>query len=219
MTRRVRLAASGLLLGLLLGLPGCGTLRPALVQTRVAETHAGLLQRVAVVPFQPRADLEHGADPRAVSHADAADLVTRFVAETLAERGFEVVAPNDLLIAFEATGRVLPREDAAAVAALAAEKFGATSVVLGHVSGYREREGGAGGSLRPASVSFELMLHAAPGGELAYVARFDHTQVALSANLFVAARYPGGGTRWLTAADLARWGAGHAIDEIPDSLR
>ncbi len=211
----VRLAA----LGLLLGLTGCSTLRPAIVQSRVIETRSGLLRRIAVVPFQPRADLQRGADPRAVSAADAADLVTRFVTETLAERGFEVVAPNDLLIAFEATGRVLPREDAAAVAALAAQKFGATAVVLGRVSRYREREGGASGSLRPASVGFELLLHAAPGGELAYAARFDHTQAAFSADVFVATRYPGNGMRWLTAAELARWGAGHAIDGIPDSLR
>jgi hypothetical protein len=205
--------------GLLLALLGCSTLRPPIVQTRIVETQAGLLRRVAVAPFQPRTGLEREPGPKAVSVADAADLVTRFVAEELGQQGIDVVAPNDLLIAFEATGSVLPREDAAAVAALAAEKFGATSVILGRVSRYREREGGASGSLRPASVGFELMLHAAPSGRLVYVARFDHTQEALSANLFSAMRYPGGGSRWLTAADLARWGAQHAVEEIPEGMR
>lgn len=215
MTRRLRLAA--VLLGL--GLLSCATVRPPVVQTRMVETHEGLLDRIAVAPFQPRIDPRRHEDPQAIPAADAADLVTRFVAEELAARGFDVVAPSDLVLAFEASGVVLPREDAASVAALAAEKFGATAVVLGHVTGYREREGGASGTLRPASVGFELTLHAAPGGAVHYVARFDHTQAALSADVFMAVRYPGGGSRWLTAADLARWGAGHAIDEIPDALR
>jgi hypothetical protein len=91
--------------------------------------------------------------------------------------------------------------------------------VLGHVSRFREREGGASGALRPASVGFEFTVHAAPGGATHYVARFDHTQAALSADLFMGLRYPGSGSRWLSAAELARWGAGHAIDEIPDALR
>lgn len=210
----MRLAARrGAALTLLLA-AGCALSAP-IVQSRVVMAAPGLLHKVAVVPFEPDPELEHGTDPAGVSHAVAAELVTRFVAEALAARGVAVVAPNDLVLAFEAQGTVLPRGDAAALAALAASQFGATAVVLGRVSRYREREGGARGALRPASVGFALSLHAAPGGATAYEARFDHTQSPLSADLFGALRYPGHGSRWLTAADLARWGAENAIDDVP----
>ena len=36
---------------------------------------------------------------------------------------------------------------------------------------------------------------------------FDETQVDLSADPARARRYPGGGLRWLSAAELAQWGA------------
>ncbi len=45
--------------------------------------------------------------------------------------------------------------------------------------------------------------------------QFDETQRALSENLFNANRYPGGGMRWLTAAELAQWGADAAVDTLP----
>jgi hypothetical protein len=205
-------------LGLLVLAGGCLTLRSPIVQSQLVASSPGLLQKVAVAPFQPDRSLRPGSGPTAVSAAVAAELVSRFVAEALAARGVAVVAPNDLVLAFEAQGSVLPRSDAAALAALAASQFGATSVLLGQVQRYREREGSAHGALRPASVAFDIELYAAPSGQKIYLAHFDHTQPALSASLFDAIRYPGGGTRWLTAAELARWGADHAIAEIPGGM-
>jgi hypothetical protein len=202
-----------------LALAGCATLSPPVVDTAVLLSSPDLLKKVAVVPFVPDSAFHVSPPPAGVSAADAADLVTRFVAEAFAERRIAVVAPNDLIVAFEAEGKVLPREDVAAVAALAARQFGATAIVLGRVMRYREREGGARGALRPASVAFTLTLYEASSGKRAYQARFDETQVALSENLFLAMKYPGGGSRWLTAAELTRWGALEAIDAIPDSLR
>jgi hypothetical protein len=196
---------------------GCALTSP-IVQTQVQAAEPGLLRKVAVVPFQPHRDLHTGPAAPTVSAPVAAELVTRFVAEALSARGVEVVAPNDLVMAFEAQGSVLPRGDAVRLAELAARQFGASAVVLGSVTRYHEREGGPRGALRPASVGFAFSLHAAPGGRLAYQARFDHTQQALSADLFGAMRYPGGGSRWLSAAELARWGAEHAVGEIPAGM-
>ena len=69
---------------------------------------------------------------------------------------------------------------------VAAEDFGATSVLLGEVIRYREREGGEFGALRPASVWFEVQLYTAPGGERLFTARFEQTQPALSENALLA---------------------------------
>jgi hypothetical protein len=208
-----RLAALALLLAPL----ACALTYP-IVQTQVMQVSPGLLAKVAVAPFTPAPGLRPRSDPP-VSAALAAELVTRFVAEALAAHGIAVVAPNDLVLAFESQGMVLPRNDAAALAAVAASQFGATGLIVGSVTRYQEREGGARGALRPAGVGFSFTLHAAPGGATAYRARFDHTQTALSQDLFGSLRYPGGGSRWLTVAELARWGADNAVEEMPGGLR
>jgi hypothetical protein len=197
-----------------------GCLRPPpIVQHQTHALVAGALERVAVVPFYPRPQLSRSLAPGSVSAGDAADLVARFVTEALEAGGVSVVAPSDLVIAFEGQGHVLPRRDVASNARVAARDFGASSVLLGEVIRYREREGGEFGALRPASVWFEVQLYTAPGGERLFTARFEQTQPALSENALLVQQYPGRGTRWLSAAQMTRWGADHVVTSIPDGLR
>jgi hypothetical protein len=99
---------------------------------------------------------------------------------------------------------------------LAARDFGATSVLIGEVWRYRERSGQAMGSAEPASVAFEVTLFAAPDGRRLWQARFEETQQAPTANPLRALRYPGSGTRWLTVAELARWGASQVAQSLPN---
>jgi hypothetical protein len=166
------------------------------------------LGRIAVMPFYPTPELGRTlGEGSPIGAADAADLVSTFVTDAFRARGFAVVAPSDLLAAFVAQGRPLPRLDPREAGALAAREFGASSVLLGKVYRYREREGQAYGAQRPASVGFEVVLYEAPGGRKLWTSRFDETQRPLTEDLFNAQRYPGGGRRWLTAAELARWGA------------
>jgi hypothetical protein len=87
-------------------------------------------------------------------------------------------------------------------------------VLLGKVYRYREREGQALGASRAASVGYEVTLFEAPGGRRLWTSRFDETQQPLTENVFNAQRYPGGGRRWLTAAELARWGADGAAKAL-----
>jgi hypothetical protein len=207
---------------LLLGLPALVLLAcpkpPDVVKHRVFDVRPGLLRKVAVAPFAPSRSFVR-AGPEAETGAAAADLVARFLSEALRERGIATIAPSDLLIAFEGSGAVLPRQDPAAVAALAAREFGATAVVLGVVNRYRERSGEALGSTHPASVHFEWTFHAAPSGEAVWSAHFDQTQPTVTGNPLLARQYPSYGSRFLTAAELARWGVGRALDEVPRGLR
>jgi hypothetical protein len=171
------------------------------------------MRRVAVMPFYPRSDFD--AAMAKVDQITAGELVGRFVTEALTGLGVSVVPASDLIIAFEADGQVAPRLDGRSAAPLAAERFGATSVLVGEVWRYRERSGEALGSSRPASVAFEVTLYAAPDGRRIWQGRFDETQRSITADPLRARRYPGGGTRWLTVAELARWGAKQIAESMP----
>jgi hypothetical protein len=171
---------------------------------------AEALRKVAVVPFYPLApSTAPGSSTAGTSWEDAA-LVAGFLSEALAGQGIPVVSPNDVEIAFTGHGQPVPRLDPQATAARCAGDFGATGVVLGRVLRFREREGSAAGTTRPASVAFELTLYQAPTARKLWVGRFDETQQAITEAILRTRQYPGGGTRWLTAAELARWGAGEA---------
>lgn len=173
----------------------------------------GALALVAVAPFHPAPDFRGSPEPGSPSAEEAAQLVARFVSEGFQQQGIEVVAPSDVELAFEGRGEAVPREPTALAPRLA-EQLGATSVLLGTVHRFRERLGEPLGAQRPASVGFELALYAAPSGQRLWTARFDETQQALSENVLHARRYPGGGTRWLSAAELARWGAAQTIEQL-----
>jgi hypothetical protein len=98
---------------------------------------------------------------------------------------------------------------------LVAVEFGADAVLLGAVTRFRERSGQAAGTMHPAAVGFEVTLYTAPGAQRLWNAVFSETQQALSENVLSTYRYPGGGTRWLTAEELAQWGARETVAAIP----
>jgi hypothetical protein len=190
-----------------LALAGCAQ---NLVQVRESSVGAGetlTLKRVAIAPFRgvPRA----GA---AVLRSDATALVASYVAEGLSARGLYVVPASDVA---SALGTDETGPDLRAALSLAASQFGAEALVTGTVYRFRDRSGEAMGSLTPASVGFDAKIYAAPGGKLLWWGVFDHTQVALGENALTATQYPGGGTRWLTSEELARWGALQVTREIP----
>jgi hypothetical protein len=174
------------------------------------------IARIAIAPFEATGRLAQMPDsapgaPRSVATA----LVARYVSEALAARGIDVVPADDvaraLAVESAAHQRLVPR----AVAQVVAREFGADAVLLGGVSRFVERSGHATGTLHPAGVGFEVTLYAAPGAQKLWSAVFDETQKALSENVLSTYRYPGGGMRWLTAEELARWGAKETAEELP----
>lgn len=202
-------AAAGLL-------AACAGLRPEpVLEASRFTTPEGRFDRVCVVPFEAAPRVARDAPEGEAEAEDVRTRVGRFLAEALQTRGVTVIPPSDLARVFTAAGRPVPELDPYGAAEIAAQEFGANAVLLGRVDRFREREGEALGSLRPASVAFTVTLYSAPAGRRIWTARFDETQKALSENLFNLPRYPGGGTRWLTAAELARWGAERVAEEIP----
>ncbi len=197
----------------LLVLLGCAKTREALPRPApiVKQQHfakgENALKLVAVMPFYPNLSITRPQDDIERSGAEAAELLTRFFTEAATAAGIPTVAAIDLQIAFEADGVIAPRLDSIAAARLATKQFGATSVLLGELFRFRDRIGERMGASRPASVSFQVTLYEAPSAFKLWSARFDETQRPLTDNIFNARRYPGGGSRWLTATELAQWGA------------
>jgi hypothetical protein len=172
--------------------------------------HPLAIHKLAIAPFE--ATPRPGEPPL---RGDAADLVATYLTDALAKRGLEVVVPSDFVqqtgIGADTAAPIDPR----AAAAAAAASFGADAVVLGSVYRFRPRVGGAGGSVAPASVGFVVRIYSAPEPHLLWRGQFDQTQEALTSNVFVTSQYPGGGTRWLTIEEFARWGADEMAKSIP----
>ncbi len=178
-----------------------GEARPALADLDAP------LHRIAVLPFgvSPlvRAN-EGGVQPRV-----AAQLVSRYVAEALAARGLEVIAPEDV------AATLAEADPARRAAQVLAEKHGVDAIVLGDLTRWEEREGEAYGTFEAAAVGFRVTLQGAPNGRTLWSGEFDERQQPLGDNVLRAGRYPGAGTRWLTAEELARWGAQEIVNALP----
>jgi len=174
------------------------------------------ITRIAVAPFQATGSLARRKDSTtAVPPSVATALVARYLTEALAARGIAVVPADDVARALAVEESVEERLVPRAVAQVVAAKFGADAVLLGSVTRFDERRGQAAGTLHPAAVGFEVTLYTAPGSQRLWNAVFAETQQALSENILSTYRYPGGGLRWLSAEELARWGAEETVLQLP----
>jgi hypothetical protein len=177
------------------------------------------VSKVAIVPFSVGGDLARGGpENTTVTTPEVTKLVTRYVSEALMRKGIQVVPADDFRAALERSA-VDPQETGTrrAITNLAAFEFGADGVVTGEVTRYRERTGEALAAANPASVGFRVDLFDAPAARRLWSGTFEETQQPINENVFNVGRYPGGGTRWLKAEELARWGAREMADSMPVS--
>lgn len=175
----------------------------------------GAFEKVAIVPFRPWPAAARARQPIGGPPPEAPEIVAQMVGEEIEALGFEVIFAVEVAPVVigeqDAVGPFDPETTARAVAT----RFGATSVVIGTVHRYRDRAGEAMGTMEAASVSFEVTAYDAQGRPLR-AAVFDETQKSVSENLFNVFRYPGGGTRWLRADELARWGASASAEALTE---
>jgi len=167
------------------------------------------VRRIAVGPFEVAPALQ-GQVPD-----DASALLGAYLGDALAQGGQDVVPVSDLTHAGAAAGALPGRASRRVWAELARSQFGAEVLAVGRLDRFRERSGEAMGSAQPASVAFDIELLGTPSGEVLWRGRFDETQVALTQNVLRARRYPGRGTRWLGAKELAKWGLGEVVRAMP----
>ena len=173
------------------------------------------IRRIAVAPFRAMGSLSRRSNSTAVPPSVATALVARYLTEAPAGRGIPVVPADDVALALATQQPVEERLVPRVVAQAVAEKFGADALLLGSVTRFDERRGQAAGATHPAAVGFEVTLYTAPEAQRLWNGVFAETQQALSENIFSTHRYPGGGMRWLTAEELAKWGAEEMVLQIP----
>ena len=126
-----------------------------------------------------------------------------------------VVAPDDLARALGTNPDDLAHADPSATCEQVAVHHAADAVLDAEVLRFRERRGSDLGAEAPASVMFRAALWRVSDHALVWRAEFDETQEPISANVLNAGRYPGGGTRWLTAEELLRWGGAETAARTP----
>ncbi len=194
-------------------LAGCAKVVQVRVYPGLENAQSGVTS-VAVAPFSSRP--RSGASGETAETA-AAPVVARQVAEAISARGVNVIPPEDVARALENAGISAKDLKPEQVAEVVSQKFGANTVLMGQVARFRDRRGENLGASSPASVGFDVTLHQAPSATKLWGATFDETQKPMSSNLFNLGRYPGGGTRWLTAEELSSWGAEGVAEAFPVS--
>lgn len=173
--------------------------KPAVAPFIVSPSQAGAVQTGA------------GATPER-----AAELIAHRLSEALANRSAQVVSAADMARALSSAAGVAPEaRTPERLAQFAAQRFGADALVYGRLTRWRERIGGGAGSSQSAAVGFRVELRSAPDGALLWSGAFSESQKPAGGNLLAASRYPSAGLRWLSAEELARWGAGHVADALP----
>lgn len=178
----------GALVFLLAAALGCAT---PVASTLYEAPETGPIHKIAVLPLVD--DPAGGADL-----TDGAAVITAHLVQALSqETDLEVIGPEEALRSGD--GR-LP------TAAELKRDFGVEGVVTGTVRRYSEREGGATGVTRPAAVWFLVELRSIQG-KLLWSGEYQERQEALSDNLLTLGMAWQRGFRWVTAAELADYGA------------
>jgi hypothetical protein len=188
---------------------------------RVTHTHSAAelsLHRVALVPFLV-SHVHPIGEPLDTSRAHASELVTASVLESLGGSGTpEIVAPSEVAPVLAKAGLVAPRADPRRTGQVLQEALGADGYLTGTVRRFRQRVGGPEGATSPASVWLDLELRAA-AGDLLWRGVYEETQRSLTDNLFGLGLAWERGFRWLTAEELASYGARALVAQLHEAGR
>ncbi len=192
---------------------------PVEVHSHTTLAGHGAPRKLAVAPFVLAPSLAAAKPGAGTTPEVAAQLVAHQLAEALVARGFEVVAPSDVERALqhmdEALSETAEHSKPSLIARLVAQEFGADALLLGTLTRWVPREGGEYGAAKPAAVGFDVTLRRAPDARRLWSGAFDERQKPAGENVFVTRQYPGGGLRWLSAEELARWGVGRLVRAMP----
>ena len=177
-----------------------------------------VITQVAVLPFARGgpADGNQATVAEAVPTA-ASTVLTAQVYDVLASAPLWRFVP-DLTVA-QALTRLDTGDPLPAQARALGKAVGATAVLCGTVTRYRQREGSAFGVTRPASVAFDLQLVSAASGTVLWSGSFDETQEPLSSNLLNWWQFWEAGPRWMTVEELAHLGVERLLDELDDTIQ
>lgn len=152
----------------------------------------------------------HVASPEvAPERPDAARVVTARVLEALAG-----VADLDVVPPEEVERTVAAKLDPAVAVPALHSRFGVDGVLSGVVKRFVTRVGSEAGVTRPASVWLQLELRD-PTGAVVWRGSYDETQRSLTEDLGSFSRARERGFRWVSAEELAAYGARELVASLP----
>lgn len=212
---RTALARLSALVSISIAVASCS---PPVQETRLPALDAVTtpFAKIAVAPVRQSAEARIApARPDTAPPQQPAEMLENALRVGLGQRGVVVVAPDDLENALGTSAEALADADAAATCAQLAARHAADALLTAEVVRFRERRGRDLGAEAPASVTFRAALWRVADHAQVWHAEFDETQEPISSNVLNVGRYPGGGTRWLTAEELLRWGGAETAARVP----
>ena len=176
-------------------------------------SEGGPPQLVALIELeaQPGAARGEGED---VAARGARIVTARLLEELERRRDVDIVPPQSVRQALEPAGLLDPPLDLKAVGAVLRTTFGAQGVLTGRVNRYRERVGSPRGATRPAAVAFDLALRDADG-LLLWRGSYEEWQNPLTDDPGSFGRAWNRGFRWVSAEQLAAYGAHQIVQQLP----
>lgn len=152
-----------------------------------------------------------------LTHAE--QVLTQKLMQGLVEHYDDKVLPQPPVTSHYLSMKKAQHETPRDLAVRLGDELGADHVMVGLNWRFKQREGGALTADSPASVAFSVFLVNVASKELVWEGHFDKTQEALSDNLLSASLFFKTGIKWLTAEELAEFGVGKALKDVPKSTR
>lgn len=226
MQRRRLIASAALALGLIL-VSGCNVTRTAFEAPKAVvpdldvgsnyQVKRGLQEpeyefsSVAVLPF---------GRPRSMDLDEAVKIQVNRVDELFAKRlrdygHYRVVSSGEIRQALTKYALTNVKRADLEVATLVGKDLGVDTVLVGEVTRWREREGGALGAKKPASVAFQAYLFRVEDGAMLWKTSFSKTQQPLSENVLEVENFLKGGATWQSSETLARLGVEEVLRTFP----
>jgi hypothetical protein len=182
------------------------------------EAEDGLsLRRIALVPSAVLGGREVAVEPSGLIEEEGPYVVTAQLLRELEGSGrYEPIRPEEVLRVLGTREIDLSSAPPATVCQIVSRELGADAILFTRVRRFVSRRGRGTGVARPASVWFELALRA-PDGELLWRGEYDETQQGLTDDPLSLRRSIARRFRWVTAEELARYGAGELVGRMPGS--
>lgn len=195
-------------------LTGCGPGTRVFVHPDIKNYH---LEKIAIIPFiEDDKETEEGALKSRRAEKGSGEKLTRIFYEAMKTRSdIKIIPMEDVVLAAKEMADKEGQLSIQTMALKVGRELRADVILIGRVTSYQERIGGSFGITRPASVGFEVDLYSVQDDKLLWKSGFYETQSSLTENigslpLFIERR-----GRWITADELARYGAEEVVRGYP----
>jgi len=154
-------------------------------------------------------------DTRDVTNGAEKNLTRYMQAALEARLGERMIPLGETLTIYEGLAKDQTADSPRSLAVRLGKELKADHIIAGTVWRYRERTGTARASAGPASVAFVVYIIDVADGRRLWKGSHFETQKPLSESIFEARTFFKRGARWLSVAELARYGVDEIVEQFP----